>query len=91
MEIVGSKTIKYDMSKLDYIVFLVNTDLIDDSKDYATCSDKEFIEESLDQQYFYSLKDFQREFNTNELVSTFTDYIRIIPIGKYLELMVREN
>ena len=90
MEIVGSKTIKYDMSKLDYIVFLVNTDLIDDSKDYATCSDKEFIEESLDQQYFYSLKDFQREFNTNELVSTFTDYIRIIPIGRYLELMLKK-
>lgn len=87
MEIVESKTIKYDMSTLDYIVFLVNTDMIDSSLDYATCSDKEFIEESLNQQYFYSLKDFQREFNTNELVSTFTDYIRIIPMSRYLELI----
>ena len=91
MSIIESKTIKYDMSTLDYVVFLVNTDMINDLKDYATCSDKEFIEESMEQQYFYSLQDFQREFNTNELVSTFTDYIRIIPIGKYLELMVRED
>ena len=87
MSIIESKTIKYDMSTLDYVVFLVNTDMIDSSLDYATCSDKEFIEESLNQQYFYSLQDFQREFNTNELVSTFTDYIRIIPMSRYLELM----
>ena len=87
MSIMESKTIKYDLSKLDYIVFLVNTDMIDGSKDYATCSDKEFIEESMDQQYFYSLKDFQREFNTNELVSTFTDYVRILPIKQVLEII----
>jgi hypothetical protein len=87
MSIMESKTIKYDLSKLDYIVFLVNTDMINDLKDYATCSDKEFIEESMEQQYFYSLKDFQREFNTNELVSTFTDYIRIIPIKQVLEII----
>ena len=87
MSIIESKVTTYNTNKLDYVVFLVNTDLINDSKDYATCSDKEFIEESLDQQYFYSLKDFQREFNTNELVSTFTDYIRIIPVSRFLELI----
>lgn len=87
MSIIESKITTYNTNKLDYVVFLVNTDLTDDSKDYATCSDKEFIEESLDQQYFYSLKDFQREFNTNELVSTFTDYIRIIPVSRFLELI----
>ena len=90
MSIIESKITTYNTNKLDYVVFLVNTDLIDDSKDYATCSDKEFIEESLDQQYFYSLKDFQREFNTNELVSTFTDYIRIIPVSRFLELITEE-
>ena len=88
MEIVESKTIKYDMSTIDYIVFLVNTDMIDDSKDYATCSDKEFIEESLNQQYFYSLQAFQREFNEpGGIVNQETDYIRVIPMSRYLELM----
>lgn len=88
MSIIESKTIKYDTQLLSYIVFVVNSNRVFNDINYSECSDKEFIKESLDQQFFYSLEDFTREFNEpGGLVNQETDYIRIMPMSRYLELM----
>ena len=91
MSIIELNKVTYELNKMDYIVFLINTERYDGSIDFSKSSDENFIQESLDQQYFYSLQDFQNTFNTDNIISTDTDYIRIIPVSRYLELMTREN
>lgn len=91
MEIIKIVDTIYDLEKYDYIVFCINTDRSDPEIDFSKCSDKEFIMESMDQQYFYSLRDFQECFNNDELISTFTDYIRILPSKYVLQLIMVNN
>jgi hypothetical protein len=59
-------------------VYVINCNELVESKHHSEISDEEFIEEAEKQYRVFTIDEFIKEWNNEEYLSSFNDYIRII-------------